>query len=105
MDRTSKIDALRDVLFTAAGARDFERLGEAVRTLVPQLEALAAHGPWSAVESGALKRLRSAHELAAVVCDQQQQLVASRMQELQDNKAGWTAYAMEHETELDEDLV
>lgn len=102
MDRRPAIDALRDALASAAGARDWDRLCTAVTVLAPQLEALGAQGPWSAAEMRALARLRTSHDLAATVCQQQQQLLAAKMTELQDNKAGWSAYALDHETELDE---
>ena len=105
MDRRAAIDALRDNLATAAGARDWDRLCTAVTALAPQLEALGAQGPWSAGEMRALARLRTSHELAATVCRQQQQQIAAKMTELQNNKAGWSAYALDHETELDENLA
>jgi hypothetical protein len=102
MDRRAAIDALRDALSTAAGARDWDSLCTAVAELAPRLAALRAQGQWSAAEMRALTRLRTSHDLAATVCQQQQQELAVKMRELQDNKAGWAAYALDHETELDE---
>lgn len=90
---------MRDALAAAAGNSDWERLGEAVAMLAPRVEALATHGPWSFSELDALARLRATHELAAVVCKEQQQFLAARMSELQNNKAGWTAYALHNQTE------
>lgn len=105
MDRRAAIDAMRDALSTAAGARDWDGLCTAVAALAPRLAALGAQGPWSAPEMRALARLRTSHELAATVCRQQQHELAAKMGELQDNKAGWAAYAFDQETELDENLA
>lgn len=105
MDRRAAIDALRDALSSAAAARDWDSLGKAVSALAPQLAALGAQGPWSAAEMRSLARLRSSHDLAATVCQQQQQELVAKMSELQDNKAGWAAYALGHETEFDENLA
>lgn len=105
MDRRASIDALRDKLAATAGARDWDGLWATVSSLAPQLAALGAQGPWSAAEKRALSRLRASHELAATVCRQQQQQLVGQMTELQDNKVGWSAYALEHETELDENLA
>lgn len=99
MDRCAEIDAIRDALAAAAGASDWERLGEAAAKLAPRVEALAAHGPWSSSELDALARLRDTHELAAIVCKEQQEFLVARMSELQNNKAGWTAYALYNHTE------
>lgn len=105
MDRRPTIDAMRDVLAGAAGARDWERLCGAVASLAPQLQSLAAHGPWTAAELRAVSRLRASHALAATVCEEQRHEVRARMTELQDNKAGWIAYALDHQSELDENLA
>lgn len=102
MARRALIDAMRDSLTAAAGARDWDRLAAAVNALAPRIQALAAAGPWNIAELGALERLRSAHALASTVVAEQQQVLAARMGELQDNKTGWSAYARDSQTELDE---
>ena len=102
MDRRAAIDALRDALATSAAARDWERLCGAVADLAPQLQAMLAQGPFDASELRAVARLRASHALAATVCDEQRVEVQARMTELQDNKAGWIAYALDHQNELDE---
>lgn len=105
MARRAHIDAMHDGLATAAGARDWDRLGAAVNALAPRIGELAAAGPWNHAELGALARLRTAHALAATVVDEQQQVLAARIGELQDNKAGWSAYAGDNEIELDGKLA
>lgn len=105
MDRRATLDAMRDALAGAAAARDWERLCGAAASLAPQLQAMAAQGPWSAAELRAVTRLRASHALAAAVCEEQRQQVLARMTELQDNKAGWIAYALDHQSELDENLA
>ncbi|MBZ2208632.1 hypothetical protein [Massilia soli] len=102
MDRRAAIDALRDALATSAAARDWERLCGAVANLAPQLQTMLADGPFDAAELRAVARLRASHALAAKVCDEQRMEVLARMTELQDNKAGWIAYALDHQHELSE---
>ena len=102
MDRRAAIDALREALATAAAARDWERLATAVAALAPQLQALLVHGPFSPAELRAVTRLRASHALATQVCDEQRAEVLARINELQDNKAGWIAYALDNQNELTE---
>ena len=102
MDRRAAIDALRDALASSAAARDWDRLCGAVAALGPQLQAMLAQGPFSAAELRAVARLRASHALAAKVCDEQAEQVLARINELQDNKAGWIAYALDHQNALNE---
>lgn len=101
MDRRQAILRLGAGFGAAAAARDWDRLAGAALTLAPQLAALAAHGPWSGAELGALAQLRAAHGQAALACGEEQQALASRLQEMQNNKAGWIAYTLDSETESD----
>lgn len=102
MDRCQAIGALAAGIEAATAVRDWDRLGSAERTLAPQLAELSGHGPWSALERGALARLRTVHELAALACAEQQAALVLSMNAMHANKAGWIAYTLDSETELDE---
>ncbi|WP_020651619.1 hypothetical protein [Massilia niastensis] len=99
MDRTRNIERLAAVLADAGGRADWDLLEKAVRELAPRLQALAAHGPWSAAERAALQRLRTAHEGAAAACAAGAALLQARLDELCNNKEGWMAYALAGELE------
>jgi ABC-type transporter Mla subunit MlaD len=103
MPRRARIDALGAALAGAAAARDWPQLDGAVTRLAPCLAELAAQGAWSAPERAALERLRQAHGQAAALCASEQERVAQRLEELQNNKAGWVAYALDSETETAQD--
>lgn len=97
--RHAQLTQLGDALQAAAARADWPRLGEQARALAPALRALAAHGPWSAAERGALQRLRSQHDAAAASADGAARALGTRLEELRANKDGWIAYAMFSDTE------
>jgi len=99
MDRTRAIDGLAAVLIDAGARADWGLLGAAVRELGPQLQALAASGPWTGAERAALARLRGAHEGASVAVNEASARLQTRMDELLSNKEGWIAYALAGEPE------
>lgn len=103
MSRRPAIDALGMALAAAAAARDWQRLAGAVTVLAPRLAVLAAQGAWSGSERVALGRLRQVHGQVAALCAAEQERLAQRLQELQNNKAGWVAYALDSETETAQD--
>jgi hypothetical protein len=83
----------------AAAGADWERLDPAVRLLGPQLEQLAAQGPWSAAERDAQVLLRAAHAQAMAACAQALGQLGERLDAMGANKAGWIAYALDAATE------
>jgi hypothetical protein len=99
MDRCAALVRLAADVSAAAAAADWERLDPAVRLLGPQLEKLAAQGPWSAPERHALVLLRAAHEQAMAACAQALGQLGERLEEMSANKAGWIAYALDAATE------
>ena len=105
MDRTRIIDRLGqqlDARLQEAGKQsDWTLLEPSVRELAPQLQALAARGPWSGAERAALARLRAAHERAAQGCAQAAAGIAARLDEMRSNKEGWMAYALTGEHDMD----
>jgi hypothetical protein len=98
-DRQAQLLRMGEAFRAAAAGADWDQLGEQARTLAPRLQALAARGPWSAAERGALQRLRTEYVDAASAVAESAQVLASRLEELRTNKEGWIAYAMHSETE------
>lgn len=88
-----------DALHAAAAAADWALLDKHVSSLAPQLRALAAHGPWSPAERAAIARLRTAHDAAFQAASGASDELATRLEQLRNNKDGWIAYAINTEIE------
>ena len=101
MPRRAAIAALASTLNTASAARNWSALHGAVVALGPQLNALAARGAWSAAELRALKALRAVHDKAALDCAAEQELLESQLSELNTNQAGFIAYALDNDTDIE----
>lgn len=99
MDKSRAIDRLSARLHGAATAADWDLLERAVHELAPQLQALAASGPWSAAQRAALARLRTAHDDAMQACALAAAALQVRLDEMGSNKEGWMAYALAGEPE------
>jgi len=99
MDRSGAIDRLAGVLLDAGAREDWELLGRAVRELGPRLQRLAAQQPWSALERAALRRLRGAHDGAAVQVAAASGSLQAQLEQMRSNKEGWMAYALAGEPE------
>jgi hypothetical protein len=99
MDRTAAIERLTVRLRDASARADWDLLGRAVRELGPQVQALAARGAWSAAERAALAGLRAAHDGAARASAETAAQLEAQLDELNDNKEGWMAYALAGELE------
>jgi hypothetical protein len=97
MDRRAAIIDIGAGVTAAAAARDWDALGAAVRALSLGLPALAARGAWTDAERIALRELRAAHEKAYQACSQATDSLGQRLGEMQANKAGWIAYALDSE--------
>jgi len=94
MARTGQIDALGARLQQSGDQPDWARLEPLLRELGPQLQALAAHGPWTASERAALTRLRGAHERIGQACARSMGQVQARIDDMGSNRQGWIAYAL-----------
>jgi hypothetical protein len=98
MDRHKQLLQLRAALADASARRDWDRLGATVHMLAPRLTALAAAGPWNAAELAALAQLRTAHDQAALACDDAVRALAQNLDDMRTNKEGWIAYALGNDT-------
>ena len=99
MDRTPAIERLAARLRDAGARADWDLLELAVRELVPQLQALAARGGWSARERAALASLRAAHDGAAQASAEAAAGLQELLDDLHDNQEGRMAYALAGELE------
>ena len=99
MDRTAAIERLAQRLRDASARADWDLLGRAVRELGPQVQALAGRGAWSERERAALALLRAAHAGAASAGAEAAARLEAQLDELNDNKEGWMAYALAGELE------
>ena len=99
MDRSTGLAQLTARLQDASTRRDWDLLERAVRELGPQVQALAARGPWSARERAAIAKLRAAHDGAARESKDAAAGLAARLADMRDNKEGWMAYALAGEPE------
>jgi hypothetical protein len=99
MDRSTGLAQLTARLQDASTRRDWDLLERAVRELGPQVQALAARGPWSADERVALAQLRTAHDGAVRESSEAAAGLAARLADMRDNKEGWMAYALAGEPE------
>jgi hypothetical protein len=89
---------LRGALLEGAAAGDWERLGVLTRALGPRLSTLGAAGHWNAAERGALSQLRAAHDQASLACAKALCELEQRLGDMQANKEGWIAYALDNGT-------
>jgi hypothetical protein len=99
MDKSATLLRIADSLRGAADGAAWEQVGDMTRALAPQLEALAAGGPLTKTERAALLRLREAHDHAARAVAAAAQALKSRMDDMNANKDGWIAYAMQNAAE------
>lgn len=99
MDRTAAIERLTVRLRDASARADWNLLECAVRELGPQVQALAERGAWSPPERAALAGLRAAHDGAARASAEAAAQLEAQLDELNDNKEGWMAYALAGELE------
>lgn len=97
-DRQTQLLRMGEALQLAASGADWDGLGRHARALGPQLQALAALGPWTATERVALQRLRTQHDAAAAAAARAAAALGTRLDALHANQEGWVAYAMHNDT-------
>ena len=97
MDRQATLLQMAKKMNAAIAAEDWKLLG-AIDTLVAAtLPQMAAQGKWSGAERAALSALHEMHQEAVRRCDLATQDLGRRLNEMQANKEGWLAYALDSE--------
>ena len=98
MDRQRILLQMAQKMSAATASEDWKALA-AINTLVASaLPAMAKRGPWSAGERAALAVLRQQHQTAVERCERTTAELGKRLQEMQQNKEGWLAYALNNDT-------
>ncbi|MES2165135.1 MAG: hypothetical protein V4476_28605 [Pseudomonadota bacterium] len=81
----------------ALAVQDWKMLAAMNTLMTTALPQMAAQGAWSSSERAALSALRQIHEEAVRTCNAATEDLARRLHEMQANKEGWLAYALDSE--------
>jgi len=98
MDRQRTLLQMAQKISAATATEDWKALAAINTLMASALPAMARQGAWSAGERAALAALRQQHQDALARCEQVTSDLAKRLQEMQQNKEGWLAYALNNET-------
>ena len=97
MDRQATLLQMAKKMNAAIAAEDWKLLA-ALNTLVAStLPQMAAQGKWSGAERAALSALHQVHQEAVRRCDLATADLGRRLHDMQANKEGWLAYALDSE--------
>lgn len=98
MDRQRTLLQMTQKMSAAIASSDWKMLAAMNTLMATALPQMAAQGKWSSPELAALSALRQMHQEAVKRCNQATEELGSRMQEMQANREGFVAYALESET-------
>lgn len=98
MDRQRTLLQLAQKMSAATATEDWKALAAINTLMASALPAMAKQGPWSAGERAALAALRQQHEEALARCERVTAELGKRLREMQQNKEGWLAYALNNDT-------
>ncbi|WP_332856671.1 hypothetical protein [Duganella sp. S19_KUP01_CR8] len=97
MDRQRALLQMAQKMSAAVAAQDWKMLAAMNTLMTTALPQMAAQGQWSSSERAALAALRQIHEQAVRACDTAAGDLERRLHEMQANKEGWLAYALDSE--------
>jgi hypothetical protein len=97
MDRQATLLQMARKMNAAIVAEDWQLLAALNTLLVSTLPQMAAQGAWSGAERAALSALHQMHQEAVRRCDLATEELGRRLNEMQANKEGWLAYALDSE--------
>jgi len=97
MDRHRTLLQMTQKMSAAIASQDWKMLAAINTLMATTLPQMAAQGPWSSAEWAALSALRQMHNEAVKRCNQATEDLGRRLSEMQANREGWLAYAMESE--------
>lgn len=98
MDRQRTLLQMTQKMSAAIAAADWKTLAAINTLMATALPQMAAQGKWSGAELAALSALRQMHEQAVKRCNLATDELGRRLQEMQANREGFVAYALESET-------
>lgn len=93
MNRHRAMTLLKDRLDDACLAADWEAVAAADRDIAAALPVWQAAGHWSSLEQVAFARLRQSHRAAFEFCTRTSDAMAVRLNDMNNHKDGWLAYA------------
>ncbi len=97
MDRQAALLQLAQQLNAATAAADWPAVAACYSLLHSVLPQLAAQAPWTPGELAALAALRELHQATVAKVDLATAELGQHLQQLQDNREGWLAYALDSE--------
>ncbi|NVM79774.1 hypothetical protein FHW83_005616 [Duganella sp. SG902] len=97
MDRQRTLLQMAQKMSAAIASEDWKALAAINTLMATVLPQMAAQGQWSGAERAALSALRQMHNEAVKRCDRATDDLARRLHDMQANKEGWLAYALENE--------
>ncbi|HEY1152097.1 MAG TPA: hypothetical protein VGF27_26215 [Pseudoduganella sp.] len=97
MDRQATLLQLAQKLSAATAAADWQALAAIDALVSNALPALAAQGRWTPAERAALNALRGQHRAALAKVSSATDELDKHLHELQNNREGFIAYALDNE--------
>lgn len=97
MDRQRSLLLLAQNMSAAIAAEDWSALTAINTMMSASLPKMAAQGAWTPAERAALAALRDLHLTAQARCAKATDDLARRLRDMQNNKEGWIAYALNNE--------
>ncbi|MDR7051442.1 hypothetical protein J2X54_003929 [Duganella sp. 3397] len=97
MDRQRTLLSLTQKMHIAVEGEDWKMLAAINTLLASTLPQMATQGPWQVAEKAALAGLRQVHQEAVRRCDLATVETGRKLSELQANKEGLLAYALDSE--------
>ncbi|MBY0239787.1 MAG: hypothetical protein K2X55_10790 [Burkholderiaceae bacterium] len=97
MDRQSTLLQLGQKMSAATNASDWKALAAINTLMASSLPAMAQLGPWTPAERAALASLRDLHNQAILRTREASHELGKHLAEMQANKEGWLAYALNSE--------
>lgn len=97
MDRQRTLLQMAQKMSAAIASEDWKTLAAINTLMATALPQMAAQGPWTSAELAAASALRQMHEQAVKRCNQAAGELGQRLQEMQSNREGFLAYALDSE--------
>lgn len=97
MDRQRTLLQITQKMSAAIAAEDWKTLAAINTLMAGTLPKMAAQGKWSNSERAALAALRQMHNEAVKRCNLASDALGQKLQQLQANREGYIAYALESE--------
>lgn len=95
MDRQRTLLNMAQKMNAAIVSQDWKMLAALNTLMASSLPVMAAQGNWSSAERAALVALHQLHQEAVRSCDQATEALGQRLADMQLNKEGWLAYALD----------